>query len=64
MSKFSFIDTNLATLCGTRVLPSVDTYENEATLVFKSDQVSNDKTGFVVRVNASVEECGGVFEAS
>eukprot|EP00094_Tigriopus_californicus_P007480 TCALIF_07202-PA protein Name:"Similar to CUBN Cubilin (Canis familiaris)" AED:0.20 eAED:0.21 QI:0/0.76/0.57/0.97/0.85/0.88/35/0/3998 len=55
--------TNLATLCGSR--PSmVETYGSVANLIFHSNGNNNnrDKTGFIVRVNASTEECGGVLQ--
>ncbi len=43
----------------------VDTYGSDVTLGFRSDAYSQtDKSGFVVRVNASVDGCGGTLEGS
>ena len=52
---------NLATICGNIIPPSIDSYENEVTLLFHSDQTNNRKTGFIIRVNASVEGKGNVI---
>jgi hypothetical protein len=44
----------LGTFCGTNPT-RVDTYANEATLIFRSDNNAQPNTGFIVRVNASVD---------
>ena len=52
--KIIFADVVLGTFCGTNPT-RVDTYANEATLIFRSDNNAQPNTGFIVRVNASVE---------
>lgn len=54
----------LATLCGQTVPPTLDTFGNNVRLLFHSDGNQQDMTGFVVRVTASIEECGGDIEGT
>ena len=45
----------LGTYCGAAPLPAVDSFGNHVRVVFHSDGNQQDKTGFVIRVNASIE---------
>ena len=45
----------LGTFCGSGSRPSVDSFGSNARVVFHSDGNQQDKNGFVLRVNASIE---------
>ena len=52
---FILLEDSYGTYCGSGSLAPIDTFGNEASLIFHSDSNDQEKTGFVINVNASVE---------
>ena len=45
----------LGTYCGRSPKPSLDTFGNTAKVIFHADDVDQEKSGFLIKVNASIE---------
>ena len=45
----------LGTYCGRAPKPSLDTFGNIAKVIFHADDVDQEKSGFLIKVNASIE---------
>jgi hypothetical protein len=45
----------LGTYCGGGPKPSLDTFGNIAKVIFHSDEIDQEKSGFLIKINASIE---------
>ncbi len=58
----TYVDPILGTFCGSDRPANVESFSNRVKVFFRTDANGDEGTGFVIRVNASVEGCGGTLE--